>query len=480
MKFDDGLQQVSDAYGVVKQACNTLHQLFPTQVFYPDEPRYKDAQLQYWAVQQAELQPSCRFLPGSAQEVRTAVEHLTMQNVSFAIASGGHSSVTGASNIDVGVALDLSSIAHVELLEPESAVWLGVGAHWADVYATLEQYGLTVSGGRVADVGVGGYVLGGGFSWFATQYGWTCDSVVEFEVVAPDARILSVNARDHDDLFWALKGSLGAVGVVTRIKVPAIVNRAVFGGAISYSQEQMPALFEVLETISWNAGDDLHTQDYISFGWIERYQAFGNTAYVVNTDSNESSTVLSSFRGIPHIHDSLRKMTLRESAEEVGASNLAGLRRSKFTLTTKCDARAMSTIHKQCLATVEAVKFDEEGMLGATFQPLTVPHLQAQSNIFELSPEDGPLLLVSIELWWSNASRDGYFEQQVVKLYAELTASLTRDGRLHAFVYPNYAAKWQNPLAVLSYKTKEKLAEVKRLYDPEDVWRWLVPGIWHL
>ncbi|KAK4545975.1 hypothetical protein LTR36_002539 [Oleoguttula mirabilis] len=473
-------QQLMKSEDVVERACIKLQQFFPGQVFFPDDTLYKHAQSRYWSTQQGELQPPCRLLPKNAQDVHTAVLSLGAQNISFAFASGGHSSVTSASNIADGVAIDLSSLSDIELVDDNNAAWLGVGAHWADVYAALEPSGLVVSGGRVADVGVGGYVLGGGFSWFANQYGWTCDSAIEFEVITPDAQHLHVNVDDHKDLFWALKGSLGAFGVVIRIKVPTIRNRAVYGGAISYSQEHMPVLFDALVGLSKRAKDDLHTQGYVSFGWSEKVRAMGTSAYLVNTRSGEPSAAFHTFQQIPHIGSSLREMSLRESAEEIGKSNLYGFRRSKFTLTTNCDAHTMQLMHRLCRQANDATQFGEEDMMGVTFQPLTVPHLQAQSNIFNAPAEGSPLLLVSVEVWWSDASQDHYFEQRTQDLHSVLTAALRRANALRAFVYPNYAARWQNPFEGIGVERTQKLVAIKQRYDAKDIWRRLVPGIWHV
>lgn len=460
--------------------CTALHQIFSEKIVLPESPRYQIAQSNYWAVQQAELTPSCRFLPADARDVATGIKYLTATNTSFAIASGGHSSVVGASNIDTGITVDLSSLSDVEFVDNDTAVWLGVGARWTDVYTALEHHGLVVSGGRVANVGVGGYVLGGGFSWFANQYGWTCDSVLEFEVITPAGELLHASEDENEYLFWALKGSLGAFGVVTRIKVPTIRNRVVYGGALSYNQAQMPALFAALEKLSDGASSDLQMQGYISFGWSEKYHALGTTAYLVNTDGNQSSAASSAFKSILHCGNSLRKMTLRESAEEIGQSNPLGLRRSKFTLTTKCNTAVMQLMHQLCLEAIEEIRFDDESMMGATLQPLTVPHLQAQSNIFNLSSDDGPLLLVSVELWWSNADRDAYFEHNLRDLYDGLVAALRQADALHPFIYPNYAARWQDPFTALKVVTRKRLEQVRQRYDPEDTWARLVPGLWHV
>lgn len=61
---------------------------------------------------------------------------------------------------------------------------LGPGARWDAVYTVLDEYDVTVVGGRVMDVGVGGLILGGGLSYLLELYGLACDNIVSFEVNA--------------------------------------------------------------------------------------------------------------------------------------------------------------------------------------------------------------------------------------------------------------------------------------------------------
>ena len=90
---------------------------------------------------------------------------LVHHRVPFAVRSGGHSSITGASNInDTGVTLDLALLSAVKVSKEKDTVRIGTGARWADVYRELERYDLTTSGGRADVVGVGGFLLGGGVS----------------------------------------------------------------------------------------------------------------------------------------------------------------------------------------------------------------------------------------------------------------------------------------------------------------------------
>lgn len=86
---------------------------------------------------------------------------LVESNVPFAIRSGGHSPSPGAANIDDGILIDLSGFDKVEYDASRNVAVVGTGLRWGEVYSQLEEFNVTVVGGRVLDVGVGGLTLGG-------------------------------------------------------------------------------------------------------------------------------------------------------------------------------------------------------------------------------------------------------------------------------------------------------------------------------
>ena len=450
----------------------------------PHTLEYDQEQSQYWSTQQTELHPFCRFLPTNADDVRDALSAAWAQNASVAIASGGHSSNIGASNTENGLTIDLSRMNEVVLEHDHESVSIGPGARWSEVYEALEKHNLTVPGGRAGHIGVGGYVLGGGFSWHANDVGWSCDSVLEFEVVTPDLRILTASENDHEDLFWALKGSLGAFGIVTNIKMRTIKTPGFYGGAIAYAEEALPAVFATLKELARNSEMDPLTSGYVSYGYNASTKDTSYNAYLINSGLYKSSPTIGNFLRIPNRGHHFRRMTPSQSAEQIAASNPLGYRRSKFTLTTLPTMEVMDMAWHAFQGFVEDVKLDNTSMVGVTYQPLTVQHLRARDNIFSeaLTPDYGPLLLISVELWWTDAAQDAYLENEFQVLWDMLVYALQWMLVLHAWVYPNYAASWKEPFGdyVLGPATMEGLRIVKESYDPHDVWRELVPGIWHV
>ena len=219
-------------------------------ILMPNDVKY-DARIESYWCNSAKLRPACIVQPISAAEVAKAVTALVGACQPFAIRAGGHNNWAGSNNIDDGVTIDLGCFNSTRYHADTQLADLGPGAKWKDVYAELEKHGRTVAGAREAEVGVGGFLLGGGMTFYAASSGFACDNVVEYEVVLADGRIVTadahgdhagnfvaqlclallLNAKQHlADLFRVLKGGSNNFGVVTRFTMRTLAVGSVWGG----------------------------------------------------------------------------------------------------------------------------------------------------------------------------------------------------------------------------------------------------------
>ncbi len=82
--------------------------------------------------------------------------------VQFAVRSGGHSPNPGWSSVtQPGILIDLSQLDDITISDDRKTVTVGPGQRWGNVFAALDPYGISVIGGRIPTVGVGGLLLGG-------------------------------------------------------------------------------------------------------------------------------------------------------------------------------------------------------------------------------------------------------------------------------------------------------------------------------
>lgn len=146
--------------------------------------------------------PACIFVPADTEQLQMIVTRLVETGTKFAIRSGGHSPAPQAANIDGGVLIDLSGFNEVKYEQSEQVATIGSGLTWGEVYSKLDPFSVTVVGGRVGGVGVGGLTTGGmpllvrrqlvegltdkiskgGLSYLSDLYGLVCDNVLNFEV----------------------------------------------------------------------------------------------------------------------------------------------------------------------------------------------------------------------------------------------------------------------------------------------------------
>ena len=88
----------------------------------------------------------------------------------------------------------------------QPAVVVGAGEQWGDVYTAIAPRDQYIVGGGDPGVGLGGWTTGGGHSPLSAIYGLGADNVLEIEMVTPMGEIVTANAYQHTDLFWAMRG----------------------------------------------------------------------------------------------------------------------------------------------------------------------------------------------------------------------------------------------------------------------------------
>lgn len=161
--------------------CLFLNILLRGKVSFPQSSIY-EAQNIHWSQQQTDVRSVCRVAPSAAVDVSATLLTLKTLSCQFAVKSGGHASFKGASNIDEGVTIDLVNLKQITLSADKTQASIGPGNRWLDVYSTLDPLGVSVAGGRVEDIGVGGLTLGGGISYFSGRFGFSCDNVNAYQV----------------------------------------------------------------------------------------------------------------------------------------------------------------------------------------------------------------------------------------------------------------------------------------------------------
>ena len=131
-----------------------------------------------------------------------------------------------------------------------------------DLNRALREYALFFPSGHCMTVGIGGFLLQGGFGWNSRLWGPACASVSAIDVVTADGTLRHANERDNADLFWAARGAgPGFFGVVTRFHLtlqprPTTMMRSDFlypieamDDVLGWMREMLPSLDRSMEPL---------------------------------------------------------------------------------------------------------------------------------------------------------------------------------------------------------------------------------------
>ena len=126
---------------------------------------------------------------------------------------------------------------YVRVDPKKKTVLAGGGALWRDVDHATHAFGLAVPAGIISTTGVAGLTLGGGIGYLTRRYGLTIDNLLAVEMVLADGRLVTASAKEHSDLFWAVRGGGGNFGVVTSFLFKAQPVHTDYGGPMLWPME---------------------------------------------------------------------------------------------------------------------------------------------------------------------------------------------------------------------------------------------------
>ncbi len=252
----------------------------------------------------------------NADDVSRVVRFASDSGLELAVRSGGHSSAAHSVS-EGGIVLDLGDMRALDF-DGRAAAWAETGLTAGEYTTAAGARGLATGFGDTASVGIGGLTLGGGIGFLVRKYGLTIDDLVAAEVVTADGQLLRVDAEHHPDLFWAIRGGGGNFGVATRFRfrlheVPTIVGGLLF----------LPATPDVVDGFmaeAANAPEELSTianvmpappMPFLPEDAVGKLVIFGMLTYAGDVESGERA--VAPFRALATpLADLVRPMTYPE------------------------------------------------------------------------------------------------------------------------------------------------------------------------
>src|SRR5215211_284789 len=140
-----------------------------------------------------------------ADDVSRVVRFAGERGLDLAVRGGGHNGA-GLGTCDDGIVIDLSLLKEVQVDPEARTVRVGGGCTWGEVDVATNEHGLATPNGIISTTGVGGLTLGGGLGHLTRKCGLAIDNLLEADVVLANGKLVTANAEQNPDLFWALRG----------------------------------------------------------------------------------------------------------------------------------------------------------------------------------------------------------------------------------------------------------------------------------
>jgi hypothetical protein len=254
---------MSTEHSLPREPAEALQTGIAGEVFVPGDPGYDHAR-RTWNLSVDE-RPAMVVEAESAADVTTALRFARSHGLRIAPQGTGHGAGP-LEPLDSALLLRTSRMRRVQIDPDAQTAWAEAGTLWRDVTEPAGDDGLAAMAGNSPVVGVTGYTLGGGLGWLARRYGQAANSVTAAEMVTPDGQLVRTDPDHEPDLFWAIRGGGGSVGVVTALEMQLRPVREAYAGVLFFPLRQAA---EVLHT--WREWTISLPDEVTSVGRIMRF-----------------------------------------------------------------------------------------------------------------------------------------------------------------------------------------------------------------
>jgi hypothetical protein len=181
----------------------------------------------------ADQRPSAVAFVESGEDIAAVVRFAAENGLRVSGQSTGHGAVALGS-LEDAILIKTERMRGIDVDPGAQTARVEAGVLSIELAEAAQQHGLSGLPGSSPDVGVAGFHLGGGLSWFGRQYGFACNQVRAIELVTAGGEARTVDSEAEPDLFWALRGGGGNYAVVVALHIDLVPVADAYAGAFLF------------------------------------------------------------------------------------------------------------------------------------------------------------------------------------------------------------------------------------------------------
>ena len=220
----------------------------------PGDAGYDEARSLYNAM--VDKHPALIVRCVDVADVIATIDFARDSGLPLAVRGGSHNPA-GFGSVDGGVVVDLTRMKGIRVDPSAQLATVQGGCTWGDVDHATHAYGLATVGGVLSTTGMG-LALGGGIGYLSRKHGLSVDNLVSADVVLADGTPVTASADEHEDLFWAIRGGGGNFGVVTSLTFRLHPHKTIMWGPMLWPIDRAAEIMRAYDGWLADAPEDLN------------------------------------------------------------------------------------------------------------------------------------------------------------------------------------------------------------------------------
>jgi FAD/FMN-containing dehydrogenase len=189
-------------------------------------------------------------------DIAAAIAFASADGLEISVRGGGHN-VAGRAVTEGGLMIDLSLMKGIDVDAQARTVRAEGGVVWSELNEATHAHGLATTGGIISTTGIAGLTLGGGLGWLMPKLGLAADNLASAEIVSAAGEVLTADAASHPDLFWAVRGGGGNFGVAASFTYRLHPLTEVTGGLVAHPFDAAGDVLRFYRDFTASISDDL-------------------------------------------------------------------------------------------------------------------------------------------------------------------------------------------------------------------------------